>query len=96
MFIALALLVGTTGPSVPGEQIAPAAFAAPVLTSGQLNDLRGGYGLHRLGSRQSIIDANIVSTFQLQAETNRITFDNWFANEGSVLIINNILVAGRQ
>lgn len=96
MFIALALLVGTIGPSVPGERIASAAFAAPVLTNGQLDDQRGGYGLHSLGSRQSVIDAGSVSTFQLQAETNRITFDNWFTNEGSVLIINNILVAGRQ
>jgi hypothetical protein len=88
MSIALSLVLFTATPTTRFE---PAAFNAPVLSASELQNERGMYMPRRLGSSQSAVDANAVSTFQIQAETNRLTFDNWFANEGTILIINNII-----
>lgn len=91
MSITLSLLLAASTPATP---VAPSAFVAPVLNNDQLDEQRGGFWPRR-GGGQAIVDANAVSTFQLQSETNRMTFDNWFANEGTVLIVNNLLAGAR-
>ena len=68
-------------------------FASPPLPDMVLAEQRGGFIRPGMAARRVIVDANAMSTFQLQAEVNRATFDNWFANEGTVLIVNNQLSA---
>ncbi len=70
-----------------------AAFTAPVLADRELAAQRGGFIRPGMAARRVLVDANAMSTLQLQAETNRATFDNWFSNEGVVLIVNNQLAA---
>ncbi len=70
-----------------------AAFAGPVLADYELADQRGGFLRPGMAGRRVMVDTNAMSTLQLQAEVNRATFDNWFASEGAVLIVNNQLAA---
>ncbi|MDP1027661.1 hypothetical protein Q5H91_10585 [Sphingomonas sp. KR1UV-12] len=69
------------------------AFAAPALADHELARERGGFIRPGMASRRVMTDANAMSTLQLQADVNRMTFDNWFANEGAVLIVNNQLAS---
>ena len=70
-----------------------AAFAGPALADHELARQRGGFIGPGMAARRVLTDANAMSTLQLQAEVNRMTFDNWFATEGAVLIVNNQLAA---
>lgn len=74
--------------SVAQPAMAEPVFAAPAIADTVLAQQRGG--ADRRWARFAISESYVIAQWRMTADLRSVTFDNWFAEQGSDLIAQNL------